>query len=258
MNEIEKIFPNAIENEEFQVYYQPKVDLRDYRLTGAEALCRWFHNGEMMPPYKFIPVLEQSDAICTLDFYMLEHVCRDIRRWLHEGKRAVRVSVNLSRRHMGNPNLLSYILDIINRYQVPHEFIEIELTETTTDVDFKDLRMVVGGLVDRGIHTAVDDFGIGYSSLNLIRELPWSVLKIDRSFLPTEGNWNTQTATVLKHLIALAKSMGVDCIAEGVETVEQISLLKENDCLLAQGFYFDKPLPKAEFEERLIAAGWGQ
>lgn len=250
--QIENIFPESIEKEEFKVYYQPKILLKDYKLAGAEALCRWYHDGRLITPGEFIPVLEQTKAICLLDFYMLEHVCQDIRRWLDEGRRVVKVSVNLSRRHMGDVFLLENILAIIDKYQVPHEYIEIELTETTTDVDFSELKNIVYGLHQQGISTSVDDFGMGYSSLNLIRELPWSVLKIDKSFLPEEKDDSPQKYVMLKHLIALSQDMGLECIVEGVETVEHVKLLKENNCYLAQGFYFDKPLPVCEFDKRLL------
>ena len=248
---IEATLPEAIEREEFRVYYQPKILLKDYRLIGAEALCRWFQNGKIVAPGEFVPVLEQSKLICLLDFYMLEHVCRDIRRWLDEGKKVVTVSVNLSRIHMGDMDLLENILSIIDKYQVPHEYIEIELTETGTDVDFKNLKTLVSGLRGAGISTSVDDFGTGYSSINLIRELPWSVLKIDKSFLPGKEE-DDQKLIMIKHLIALAQDMDIECIVEGVETVEQVKLLKESNCYLAQGYYFDKPLPVQEFEEKLL------
>ncbi len=248
---IEDIFPGAIANEEFQVYYQPKVLLKDYRLAGAEALCRWFHDGVMISPNQFIPILEQSKFVCTLDFYMLDHVCRDIRRWMDGGQPVVKISVNFSRRHMEEDDLVERILAVIDRYQVPHEYIEIELTETTTDVDFKELKKLALGLREKGITTSVDDFGIGYSSLNLIKESPWSVLKIDKSFLPSGDKTDSQKYVMLKYLIAMLQDMGLECIAEGVETIEQVKLLKEHNCYLAQGFYFDKPLPVDVFEQRL-------
>ncbi len=249
---IEDIFPEALRSEEFLVYYQPKVTLRDYTLMGAEALSRWNHNGKMIQPGSFIPILERSKLICKLDFYVLEHVCRDIRRWLDEGKEAVRVSVNFSRVHLGDDDLLEEIMNIIDKYNVPHEYIEIELTETTTDVDYNELKKIVNGLMEEGVNTSVDDFGMGYSSLNLIRELPWNVLKIDKSFLP-DGTENTkQKNTMLKYVIAMAHDLGLECIVEGVENVEQVMLLKENNCFFVQGFYFDKPLPKEIFEKRLM------
>lgn len=256
VKEIEMMFPSAIENEEFKVFYQPKTQLNNYQLAGAEALCRWFRNGKVISPGEFIPVLEGSKAICTLDFYMLDHVCRDIRRWLDEGREAVKVSVNLSRLHLGDEDLLESILRIIDKYKVPHHFIEIELTETTTDVDYKELKKIVYGLREQDISTSVDDFGVGYSSLNLIREMPWNVLKIDKSFLPTQEEENNDPSKVkmLRHIIMMSQDLGLECIVEGVETAEQVKLLKDCKCYLAQGFYFDRPLPVKEFEQKLESA----
>ncbi len=256
VKEIEMMFPSAIENEEFKVFYQPKTQLNNYQLAGAEALCRWFRNGKVISPGEFIPVLEGSKAICTLDFYMLDHVCRDIRRWLDEGREAVKVSVNLSRLHLGDEDLLESILRIIDKYNVPHHFIEIELTETTTDVDYKELKKIVYGLREQDISTSVDDFGVGYSSLNLIREMPWNVLKIDKSFLPTQEEEDNDPSKVkmLRHIITMSQDLGLECIVEGVETAEQVKLLKDCKCYLAQGFYFDRPLPVKEFEQKLESA----
>ena len=256
VKEIEMMFPSAIENEEFKVFYQPKTQLNNYQLAGAEALCRWFRNGKVISPGEFIPVLEGSKAICTLDFYMLDHVCRDIRRWLDEGREAVKVSVNLSRLHLGDEDLLESILRIIDKYKVPHHFIEIELTETTTDVDYKELKKIVYGLREQDISTSVDDFGVGYSSLNLIREMPWNVLKIDKSFLPTQEEENNDPSKVkmLRHIITMSQDLGLECIVEGVETAEQVKLLKDCKCYLAQGFYFDRPLPVKKFEQKLESA----
>ena len=256
VKEIEMMFPSAIENKEFKVFYQPKTQLNNYQLAGAEALCRWFRNGKVISPGEFIPVLEGSKAICTLDFYMLDHVCRDIRRWLDEGREAVKVSVNLSRLHLGDEDLLESILRIIDKYKVPHHFIEIELTETTTDVDYKELKKIVYGLREQDISTSVDDFGVGYSSLNLIREMPWNVLKIDKSFLPTQEEENNDPSKVkmLRHIITMSQDLGLECIVEGVETAEQVKLLKDCKCYLAQGFYFDRPLPVKEFEQKLESA----
>lgn len=251
---VESVFADALAQEEFMVYYQPKVSLKNYRLNGAEALCRWKHNGEMILPFRFIPVLEQSHLICELDFYILEHVCQDICRWLKEGKPVVRVSVNLSRVHLGDVDLLQHVLEIVDKYEVPHEYVELELTETTTDVDFRELKHIVTGLRMQGFCVAVDDFGVGYSSLNLIREMPWKMLKIDKSFLPDgteDEDEDVQKKVMLKHIIGMAQNLGLECIAEGVETVEQVTILKENNCYLAQGYLFDRPLPVAEFETRL-------
>ena len=136
--------------------------------------------------------------------------------------------------------------------QVPHEYIEIELTETTSDVEFRDLKRIVSGLQKAGICTSVDDFGIGQFSLNLIRDIPWNVLKLDRSLLPSDtDNPHSTRSVMFKYLVAMAKELGLECIAEGVETENQVNMLRSNSCSLAQGYYFDKPLPNTEFEKRL-------
>ena len=249
---VRRLFPGALDNEEFKAFYQPKVDVETGRIVGAEALCRWIQHDKIIPPMEFIPVLEQNTDICILDFHMLGVVCRDIRRWMDEGKSVVRVSVNLSRKHLVDVDLIRHILDIIDRYNVPHEFIEIELTETTTDVEFRDLRRIVDGLQKAGICVSVDDFGMGYSSLNLIRELPWNVLKIDKCFVPLDDeNDDGVTSKMFKHVVRMAQDIGLECIAEGIETGKQLEFLEKNHCDIAQGFYFDKPLPVNDFEDRL-------
>lgn len=249
---IQKMFPEALKNREFHVFYQPKVNIITGEICGAEALCRWFHDGKIVPPLEFIPALEEKNDICKLDFYMLDQVCGHIRRWLDENKRAVRVSVNMSRRHMVDPEFAKTLIEIIDKHNVPHEYIEIELTETTTDVEFKDLRRIVEALQSSNICTSVDDFGMGYSSLNLIRVVPWNVLKVDKTFLPLDGESpNSIRSVMFKYVIAMSKEIGLECIVEGVETASQLELLRENGCEEAQGYLFDKPLPKEEFEKRL-------
>lgn len=252
-----RLFPEAIKNDEFMVYYQPKVDLRGYTLSGAEALCRWMHGGKMIYPDNFIPVLENDGvAIRELDYHILDAVCKDLKRWIDKGIKPVQVSVNLSRCHLGNPNLLDEIADIIDRNKVPRRLIQIELTETTTEVDFNELKNLVVGLQVRGISTAIDDFGIGYSSLTLLKDLPWKVLKIDKSFLrEAASSGNSNDEVILKHVISLCQELGIECIAEGVETSDNVRLLKANDCYLAQGYLFDKPLPVSTFEIRLSEMG---
>ena len=128
-------FPIGLKNREFLVFYQPKINLKDNSIAGAEALSRWYRNGTLMMPAEYISDLEQTMDICKLDFYVLDQVCRDLRRWLNEGRQPVRVSVNFSRRHLINLSLTENILEVVDRYQVPHELIEIELTETVTELD---------------------------------------------------------------------------------------------------------------------------
>ena len=252
MKKVQNEYRAALEKEEFKVYYQPKVDIENNLIIGAEALCRWVQDNRIIPPDDFIPVLEMNTDICDLDFYMLEHVCQDIRRWLDEGRYVVRISVNFSRKHLVSVDFLDHIINIVDKYEVPHEYIEVELTETTTDVLFGDLKRVVCGLQEQGIWTAVDDFGVGYSSLNLIRDIPWNVLKIDKSIVPKNVEENESISNkMFKHVISLAHDIGLECVIEGVETLDQLEVLRENGCNIAQGYFFDRPLKLTDFESRL-------
>ena len=245
---VRKQFVNAMAQREIVAFYQPKVDVTTGKVVGAEALCRWFKDGKMVMPMEFIPILELNMDICKLDFYMFENVCRDIRKWLDEGKEVPRISVNFSRKHLGNPDVLGHILEIINRYEIRRKYLEIELTETTTDVEFKDLNRLVTGLRREGIHTSVDDFGNGFSSLNLIRAIPWDVIKIDRSLLPEVTDRDEElTSRMYRHIVAMANDIGLECVTEGVETKKQVNLLKENNCRIAQGFFFDRPMAEDQF-----------
>ena len=251
MKRIQTGFRNSLAEEEFAVFYQPKVDIETRQIIGAEALCRWIKGGKIIPPMEFIPILEMNTDICDLDFYMLEHVCKHIRKWIDEGRDVVRVSVNFSRKHLVDVELLEHIISVIDKYDVPHEYIEIELTETTTDVFFKDLKRVVCGLQEQGVKTAVDDFGVGFSSLNLIRDIPWDVLKVDKSFVPKNDEDDTVKIIMFRHVIDLAHDIGLECVIEGVESLDQIEVLRKNHCNIAQGYFFDRPLPLEEFEDRL-------
>ncbi len=249
---IQSAFMGALKNEEFIIHYQPKVDIETKQIVGAEALCRWQRDGRVIPPDEFIPILELNTFVSDLDFYVLDHVCRDMVRWLNEGRKPVRVSVNFSRKHLVDINLTDHIITIIDKYNIPHDLIEIELTETTSDVMFSDLRRIVSSLQREGVKTAVDDFGVGYSSLNLIRDIPWDVLKIDKSFVPETEDDSNISNVMFRHLISLAHDMGLECVVEGVETDEQLKIMRKNSCRIAQGFFFDHPLSVDEFEDRLV------
>lgn len=248
----EREFEKALVNEDIHVFFQPKVSLKDYDLIGAEALSRWIVNGKVVPPDSFIPILEETTRICELDFYVLEHVCRSIRDWLDHGLKPVKVSVNFSRRHLSNKHLVEDIVQMLDRYDVPHKYIEVELTETTIDADYEALKRIVYALRDMGIESSVDDFGMGYSSLSLIRDVPFKVLKIDKSFLGAKDmESDERQRAMMKHVISMANDLGMECIAEGVESMEHVQLLKESKCYMAQGFLFNKPIPQEEFEDIL-------
>ena len=252
IKKLKVMYQEAFASGEFSAFYQPKVSIDTGKVVGTEALCRWIHDGKVMLPSEFIPVLELSNEICRLDFHVLDIVCGDIKRWLDSGVEPVRVSVNLSRKHLSNMELISHLSKIVDGYNIPHKYIEFEFTETTTHGGVYNLKRVVSELQEAGFSTAVDDFGIGYSSLSLIREIPWNVIKLDKDFLPLDGEASdSKTSVMYRHIASLIHDIGFETVTEGVETARQVQILKENKCHIAQGFYFDKPLPVEQFEIRL-------
>jgi EAL domain-containing protein (putative c-di-GMP-specific phosphodiesterase class I) len=187
--------------------------------------------------------------------YMLEHVCQNQRAWLDggENRKLVPMSINFSRKHIMNLDFPDAVERIMDKYGIPHYAIEVELTETTGDAEFSDIRRVVTSFHEKGINTSIDDFGMGFSSLNILRDIPWSTVKVDKSFLPEEGDdENSEKSIMFRGVISMAKAMGYSCIAEGVETEYQVNIMRKYGCNIAQGYYYDKPLPKDEFEERLV------
>ena len=246
--EIESRMRGALENKEFAVYYQPKVNLETYELNGAEALVRWIDNGKVVPPIEFVPLFEKNGFICNIDFYVLNNVCRSLRNWLDRGIDVIPVSVNFSRAHFANARFTEQIVEVVKKYRVPTKYIEIEFTES---VDFQDKERLVKAveyLKSYGISTSMDDFGTGFSSLSLLKTLPVDVLKIDKSLLDSETN---QERIIISNVVRMVQEMNIKVITEGVETEEQAGFLKGINCANAQGFLFDKPLPVDEFESRL-------
>ena len=252
---VQQAFLDALNNHEFVPFYQPKVDVTTGRIVGGEALCRWFRDGKMIPPIDFIPALERTNDICKLDMYMLEHVCQNQRAWLDGGedRKLVPMSINFSRKHIMNLDFPDAVERIMDKYHIPHYAIEVELTETISDVEFSDIRRVVTSFHEKGINTSIDDFGMGFSSLNILKGIPWTTVKIDKSFLPEEGDdMNSEKCIMFRGVISMSKALGYECIAEGVETEYQVNIMRKYGCNIAQGYYYDKPLPKEEFEARLV------
>lgn len=241
-------FNEAVHNKEFKAYYQPKVRIDDYTIVGAEALVRWERDGMLIPPGEFIPVFERNGMICELDFYMLEQVCSDIRRWLDMGIIPGRISVNLSRRHLSNPNLAEDILQIFSKYEMESKYLELELTETVNAEETEQLVSFMNKMKENHIFMSIDDFGTGYSSLNLLRSFPVDVLKIDKSFLDVLDKNNR---IILSNIIRMADELGMSVVAEGVEQMYQLECLKEMNCKVIQGSLFDGPMPRELFEEKL-------
>lgn len=248
--EVSMVFLDSLEKGEFLAYYQPKVDLQTYRLCGAEALVRWKRDGKILAPYKFVPILEKDESICKLDFYMFRCVCRDLREWLDAGITPVRISVNFSRKHLTNPRLAEDIFDIIREYQIDTKYLEIELTETTDTKEYDALIDFVKKIREKNIAVSIDDFGTGFSSVNLLMDLQVDVLKMDKSFLNSE-NLTKRNRSVIEHIVQMANDLDIEVVSEGVETRGQAEFLKDINCQVAQGYHFDRPIPKEEFELRL-------
>lgn len=254
--EVSMCFQPALDADEFLAYYQPKVRLADDRLCGAEALARWKHNGKLISPMDFIPILEKNGSVCKLDFYILEKVCQDIQRWTKEGKDIVKISVNFSRWHLLNPKISAQILEVIDKYEIDPSYIEIEITETANHEDFDALTNMMLQLKKHNITFSIDDFGTGFSSLSLLQNLSADVLKLDKSFLDTHENKSSdddgKSQILFENIIRIANGLNMDVICEGVETNEQKEFLKNMNCNMAQGYYYDKPLPVEKFEKYLI------
>lgn len=251
--DIENRMEVALLKEEFQVYYQPKIKLQDETLAGAEALVRWkLKSGEILNPDKFIPIFESNGFILKLDLYVFEQVCRQLSQWLARGVNACPVSVNLSRVHLNEPDFYLKYTDILEKYNIPPELIEIELTESMVFDNVLLMRGVISAFKQAKLKVSVDDFGSGYSSLNLLKDLSFDYLKLDKEFLSTAAV-TERGKKVIKSTKFLADQLDMILLAEGVETQEQVNFLRSMGCDLAQGYYYSRPLPLEAFEKY---AGW--
>lgn len=240
---------DALENREFCVFYQPQIQISDETIVGAEALARWRKpDGKMVYPDEFIPVFEKNGFITKLDLYIFEEVCRHIRRWLDEGSPVCRVSVNVSQVHLRNKEFYLTYLEIMKKYNIPSQYIELELTESTLFKNKEQMISLIYALKNVGIKIAMDDFGSGYSSLNLMKDLPIDYLKLDREFFNTSLD-SSRGQEVIKSISAMAGRLQICIVAEGVENRDQVDFLKEINCGIVQGYFYYKPMPVPEFEK---------
>ncbi|MBO4864696.1 MAG: EAL domain-containing protein [Eubacterium sp.] len=251
LDQVQEKQAQAVANEEFLVYYQPKYDPRSDKLCGAEALIRWESpDFGFVTPFRFIPIFEKNGFITEIDHYMITHVARDQKKWLDKGYTCVPVSVNVSRAHFIESDLAEQIRDMVDAEGCPHEYIEIELTESAFFDDKKAMINTINRLKSYGFTVSMDDFGAGYSSLNSLKDMPLDVLKLDADFFRGE-NENGRGEIVVSEAIKLAKSLNMKTVAEGVETEEQVKFLAGEGCDMIQGYYYAKPMPEAEYEERM-------
>lgn len=242
---------SALETNQFQVYLQPKCEMDTGKIIGSEALVRWIHPKQgIISPGEFVPVFEKNGFISELDYFVLETTCAMIRRWLDEGRKVYPISVNVSRTDLYNPNLLKQIQECVGRYDVPHDLIAFELTESAFVSDNMQLYNLAKLLQENNFHVLMDDFGSGYSSLNSLREIPVDVLKIDLKFLPPSPD-DERGNVILRSVVEMANRLGLETVVEGVETVEQAKFLLSIGCRNAQGFYFYRPMPVSDYEQCL-------
>lgn len=245
---IEEIEEQALENGEFHIYLQPKYsyDKTQERIVGAEALVRWIDaEQKMKSPAEFIPVFEKNGFILKLDQFMWEGCCKLIRKWLDEGRTPVPISVNVSRIYLGKSDVVGYIQKLVEKYRIPIELLQIEITETTEN---QETVRYAADFKQAGFTLMMDDFGSGLSSLSMLKDTPFDVIKMDRLFLD-ECLENEHGKTIVSHVISMSNDLGLDIIAEGVETREQADFLYDHGCDVAQGFYFSRPVPVDTFEK---------
>lgn len=249
--QISSHLPTAMQSGELRVWYQPQVDYQSGRIDGAEALCRWQHDElGWISPGEFIPILEDSDLIYELDCFVWQRVCEDLRRWKDQGK-VWSASVNLSRRDIErNPDVPQYLHDLVKEHGLTPEQLRIEITETAY-VNNPDLLITTTNALHKlGFLVEMDDFGSGYSSLHMLKEMPVDCIKLDLHFLTGMGD-PKKGRVILSHVIQMINSLGVGLIAEGVETAEQATFLLDQGCSRMQGYYFYKPIPVQDFEALL-------
>lgn len=243
----------ALEEEQFAVYLQPKINLVTDRSYGAEALVRWMHPEKgMISPGEFIPVYERNGIIGRLDQYMWRHVCALLRKWLDEGRNPNPISVNVSRVNIYNPHLVEIFKNLITEYRIPAHLLNLELTESAFTEDQDLVMRTMSRLRAMGFKIMMDDFGSGYSSLNVLKDMEVDYLKVDMKFLQQEQGFNGKGEKVLTSIIRMAKWLHMPSIVEGVETAEQVDFLKCIGCEYAQGYFYAKPMPIADYEAFLL------
>lgn len=254
MRQLEDSIPDAIENREFVVFYQPKVRLlenNDYVLYGGEALVRWNKDGHMISPGDFVPILERNGLITEIDYYVFETVCQHIKKWELDALTPVCISTNFSRRHLRDPRFADKIEEIVHVYHVNPSYLEIEITESYDEEDLEALTKFEQRMHALGIRLAMDDFGSGFSSLKMLKDMAADTVKLDKSIIDGVGGQNKEDGIIVSHMIRMIHSLGKDLIAEGVERQEQSDFLKENGCVHIQGFLYGRPMPETEFIQRI-------
>lgn len=246
--EITSSIPKALAQRELQVYFQPKIDTETLEVIGAEALVRWQKpDGTFVYPDEFIPLIERSGQVVEVDYYVYREVFRFLANRLAEGKKVVPISVNVSRVHLQKMHILQYVKELFEEFPIPCSLVEFELTESIYLENTEKALELIAGLHKMGIKVSMDDFGSGYSSLNLLSKLPIDIIKLDKVFLK-EGEMQENDRIIISCVVDMAKKLKITSLCEGVETQEQSNYLKTVGCQMQQGYYFSKPVPQMAFE----------
>jgi diguanylate cyclase (GGDEF)-like protein len=241
----------ALESSQFQIYYQPQVDLISGRIIGAEALIRWMHPEQgFISPGQFIPLAEQNGLIVPIGEWVLQTACQQLKKWQDAGLPPLRIAVNLSARQFNQPDLIDKIVNILASTKLEPQYLEVELTESMLVDNIKLANAQLKKLKALGLSISLDDFGTGYSSLSYLQKFNLDILKIDRCFV-TEINHNEKNATITKAIISMAHGLNLHVIAEGVETEAELEFLRQQKCNTIQGYLFSPPVPGDKFEEML-------
>lgn len=249
--EITNIMNDALNKNQFCIYYQPKYDLQSGKISGAEALVRWKHPTKgLVSPGEFIPIFEHNGFILKLDAYVWEAVCAQQRQWLDDGLVAPPISVNVSRINLYNPKIADFIETLTQKYNIPLDIFNLEITESVYAENQTILANTITDLHSKGFLVFMDDFGSGYSSLNTLKSLEFDVLKIDMKFL-SEKSTSKRSRAILGAIMAMAKELDIPTIAEGVETPDQADYLRSIGCNFAQGYLFARPMPAEAFDKLL-------
>ncbi len=246
------VFDTAIKNGNIRTFYQPKINIRTHEINGAEVLSRIYDsNGKMLYPDTYIPVLENSGKVVELDRYVMREAFASVRKWIDMGWKVVPVSINLSRMHFYESNVADNIYNEFRRYNIPVEYVELELTESLFFADSDTIIREISKLRNYGFKVSMDDFGVGYSTLNTLGTLPVDIIKFDKGFISNSMN-NEAVYQILQSLIHVFRQINYDVICEGIETKEQEKLIFECGCDNVQGFLYDKPLERDIFEDKYL------
>ena len=248
---LEERLKKGIKNNEFVIYLQPKFYTNTGKLAGAEALIRWNRDGKLVMPNIFIPLFEKYELITELDTYVLENICRLQQQWRKQEYNIVTISVNESRLHLYNENHINDLIDLVNKYNVQPNTIELEMTETTVVHNVELAKEAEKNVHKLGFIVSMDDFGTGYSSFSMLKNINIDVLKMDKSFFDDVLE-SRRGKIIIEAVIEMSHKLNMKVVAEGIETKEQVEYLKNVKCDMIQGYYFEKPMTIEKFEEKYM------